>query len=75
MEESRALVGFVLLVGSVFSARYAHALAKWDERLGLTGSTQRWDEAEPATWKVGLVLLGALFGFATGGFLFASALV
>ena len=75
MEESRALVGIALLVGSVVGARYAHLLAELDERLDSIGSTRRWSEVEPATWKVTLVLLGAVFGFTIGGFLFASALV
>jgi prolipoprotein diacylglyceryltransferase len=75
MEESRALVGFVLLVGGVVGARYAYVLAKWNEQLDSIGSARRWDEVEPATWKVTVALLVALFGFATGGFLFASALV
>ncbi|WP_135825565.1 hypothetical protein [Halorussus ruber] len=75
MEQSRALVGVALLVGGAVGARYAHVLARWDERLDSIGSTRRWDEVEPATWKVTLVLLGALAGFTIGGFLLASALV
>ena len=46
MEQSRALVGVALLVGGAVSARYAHVLARWNERLDAIGSTRRWDEVE-----------------------------
>ncbi|WP_276300516.1 hypothetical protein [Halorussus lipolyticus] len=75
MEQARALVGVVLLVGGVVGARYAHVVAKLDEQLDAIGSARHWSEVEPATWKVTVVLFCALVGFAIGGFLFASALV
>ena len=75
MDDPRALLGFVLLVGGAVGARYAHVLAKWDEQLDSIGSTRSWDAVEPATWKVTFVLLAGVVGFLVGAFLLVSGLL
>ena len=75
MDDPRALLGLVLLVGGAVGARYAHVFAKFDEQIDSIGSTRRWDEVEPATWKVAFVLLSGVIGFLIGVFLLVSAIL
>ena len=75
MDDPRAPLGLVLLVGGAVGARYAHVLARFDEQIDSIGSTRRWDEVEPATWKVAFVLFAGVVGFLIGVFLLVSALL
>lgn len=75
MNGPRALIGIALFVVGAVSARYAHVLARWDEQLDAIGSTRSWDEVEPATWKITVVLLAALLTALVGLFVSVSAIL
>lgn len=75
MDGPRALLGLALLVGGAVSARYAHVLARWDERFDAIGSTRSWDEVEPATWKVTVVLFAGAVAALVGLFVLVAAVI
>ncbi len=64
--------GFVLLVFGAPSAMWPYQLARFEEQLDSIGSKRRWDDVEPADWKVTLTRgLGAVMAVGGGVLLLA----
>ncbi len=68
------LVGGILLAAGILGFRYAYEVSQFDERLDAIGSTTRWDEVEPAGWKVTLTRMLSFVVALVGASFFLSGL-
>lgn len=68
------IVGSIVLATGLLSYRYAYEITRLSERLDAIGSTTRWDEVEPAGWKVTLTRMFAVVIAFLGSSFFLSGL-
>lgn len=56
----------LLLIVGIPSAVWPYELARFSERMDSIGSTRRWEEVEPAAWKVTLTRVSGVVMAAFG---------
>ena len=70
-----AAYAVVFLALGVPSAVWPYRLARFEERLDAIGSKRRWDDVEPADWKVAITRVGGALMAVGGGALLLACLV